>query len=189
MFAGPGAGKTTLAMAFTAYMKDRGYNWHYVHEYARDFIDTYGAGAFDQSGPLIQCKMMDKQIKLESKLPDGIDGLITDSPTFLSWMYGALYSDIVGENGGLNVAAYLALKDCYKGFLRSLTEYDFIVHVKREKPYLKDGTRTQSEEEAKELDELMFTLLRLHNVEILEVSGTTEERCQALETLAKQMLA
>lgn len=169
-------------------MKDRGYNWHYVHEYARDFIDTYGGTALNKMGPLIQCKFMDRQINLERKLPAVIDGFITDSPIFLGWMYAARNSKVWDVEGELDVGAYVALKDCYKGFLRSLTEYDLIIHVKREKAYMNDGTRSQTEKEAKDIDALVLTLLKLHNVSIYEVTGPTETRCQAIFELIKDEL-
>lgn len=182
LFAGPGAGKTTLAMAFTAYMKDRGYNWHYVHEYARDFIDVYGGRVFEECGPLVQNIIMDKQIRFEKKLPETINGFITDSPVFLSWIYGA-------KNATLgNLESYLALKNCYKGFLRSLTEYDLIIRVVREKPYMKDGTRSQSEEQAIGLDKAIQFLLELHGIKYVEVAGSTEERCLQIYNLIKDRL-
>lgn len=180
--AGPGVGKTTLAMAFTAWMKDRGWNWHYVHEYARDFIDTYGAESIEDASPLIQMVFMDKQISLQEKIPDVVDGFITDSPVFLSWVYGALNSEVSED-----VETYIALKNCYKGFIRSLTEYDIIALVRREKDYVQDGTRMQTEDEAKDLDHLIRTLLTLHNVPFIEVSGTTEERCRRLEAAVKEL--
>lgn len=172
---------------FTAFMKDRDYNWHYVPEYVRDFIDTYGITAIKQTGPLIQCKFMDRQINLERKLPDVAEGWVTDSPVFLSWMYAVRYSNI-RNIGGVDIEAYIALKDCYKGFLRSLAEYDYFIHVKREKKYMKDGTRTQSEEEAREIDTFILSILQWHNVKIIKVEGSTEERCQTLFNLIQKDL-
>ena len=48
LLAGPGAGKTTLANALTARMKDLNKKWYNVGEYARDFIDKFGAEALEK---------------------------------------------------------------------------------------------------------------------------------------------
>lgn len=160
-------------------MKDKGFNWHYIHEYARDFIDVYGNDAIKSSGPLLQTLFMDKQIRLEKKPPAIADGWITDSPVFLSWIYGARNSK--AEEG--DVETYIALKNCYKGFLRSLGEYDLIVRVVREKDYIQDGVRSQTEEEARDLDAIITSLLDLHNVTYHTISGTLEQRCAMLEQL------
>lgn len=173
LFGGPGAGKTTLANAFAAAVKDRGVQFYAVNEYAREFIDLYGPNAIKECGPLIQQKIHKKQCAREDQISDSVAGFVTDSPTFLSWIYSAFY----GDNG---VASYITRKDMYKSFLSETPNYTHIVRVAREKPYLKDGTRAQSEEEAVFLDQVIEMTLKMHRVPYIVVTGTTEERVQTL---------
>jgi len=181
LVAGPGAGKTTLATAFNSHMKNKGYNWYYVSEYARDFIDNYGQDGPPKCGPLVQLHFVDKQWRRELSVPKQCDGFITDSPVFLAWFYSALY-------GNSDLPGYLARKNNYKAFLRSVYEYTHIVLVKREKGYVYDGTRAQSPETAMELDKAVETMLKLHGIKYHVVSGTLEERVKQLEALSIPLL-
>lgn len=178
---GPGTGKTTTATAFAAYMKDKGFNWYYVAEYAREFIDNYGAKAVTESGPLLQLHFVEKQWRRELNVPNECDGFVTDSPVFISWVYASIY-------GNKSVGSYLARKNNYKAFLRSIYEYTHIVIVKREKEYVKDGCRMQTEEEALRIDNIIETLLIMHGVKYHTISGSLEERMEQLDKLAQENL-
>jgi len=179
---GPGAGKTSLANAFTSHMKDLHYNWYYVSEYARDFIDNYGQNALKDCGPMVQIHINDKQWRRELAVPAQCDGFVTDSPVFLSWFYSAQY----GDN---STGSYLSRKNNYKAFLRSIYEYTHIILVKREKPYILDGCRTQTEEQATKFDATMKAVLELHGIQYHEVSGSMIQRVDCLTQLAiKELL-
>ena len=43
-------------------------------------------------------------------------GFITDSPLFISWFYAVMY-------GNNSIASYIARKDNYKAFLKSIGSY------------------------------------------------------------------
>lgn len=166
---GPGTGKTTCAAAFTAHMNSLHRPFYHITEYARTFIDTYGADAIPNCGPLIQLKFLDKQLQREDEIPDSIEGFITDSPVFMAWFYAALY----GDN---SIASYIARKDNYKTFLKGIYRYDHIFIIKRESKYVDDGCRYQDKDEATLLDSSMENMLKLHRIPYHTISGTTPER-------------
>lgn len=167
LISGPGAGKTTLASALTARMKDLGKNWYYVPEYAREFIDNHGASSMTRmSIPLL---IANKQITRERRVNKNADGFVTDSPLILPWFYA---KNLPAEP----VEKYEILTSLYQMFLRSFLDYTLIVSVKREKPYMKDGCRYQDEAAARMIDEAVLREVTAHGFPVFEVSGTTTER-------------
>lgn len=178
LVAGPGSGKTTLAMGFAAYMKNQSRNWHFVNEYARDFIDEY-KDEMSKGGPFLQMLISDEQRRKEDRIHVGAEGFISDSPCFLSWIYSAKYST-------KNKISNRALSEMYSRFLDDIGRYDHIFFVKREKEYLKDGTRSQSLEESNEIGDHIQSVLKLHGVPFQVVSGTLEERIKFIEEKIKK---
>lgn len=169
LFGGPGSGKTTCASAFASFMNSNGISFYHIPEYARTFIDTYGADAIKECGPLLQAKFVTKQLQRESEVPPEVHGFITDSPIFLSWIYAAYY-------GCDSIASYIARKDNYKAFLKNIYTYDHIFRVNREFDYKNDGCRYQSEDESIFIDNAIATILKLHGVSFVDLSGSTDDR-------------
>lgn len=181
LLAGPGAGKTTLANALTARLKDLGYRWYNVQEYAREFIDKHGPDAASKrmSIPLL---IANKQISRERRVPKTCDGFVTDSPLILPWFYA---TNLAAEP----VEKYEILTSLYQMFLRSFLDYTLIVSVRREKKYDKDGTRFQTEDEARGIDSWIRGMVLAHGFELFEVSGKTETRVnQIVRELEKRGL-
>lgn len=167
LIAGPGAGKTTLANAVTARLKDAGMKWYNVQEYAREFIDKHGPAAINRmSIPLL---LANKQIGRERKVPKTCDGFITDSPLVLPWFYAM---GLAAEP----VEKYEILTSLYQMFLRSFLDYTHIFYLKREKEYVLDGTRMQTEEEALGIDNDVRRVILDHGFNMVDVSGTLNER-------------
>lgn len=183
LFGGPGCGKTTLAAAFTAYMKDRGHQLYCIQEYAREFIDSYGKDSLKKLGPHIQRKFSEKQEKREMDVPPEALGFITDSPIFLGWIYTCMYPD------GEYLNDYIIRKDMYKRFLRSVSNYTHIVEVVREKSYVQDGTRPQTYDEALLIDHHIKEALSMHQVPYTQAWGSTGNRCRILHELVKDCLS
>lgn len=181
LFGGPGVGKTTCANAFVAYMNSKHYPFYNISEYARTFIDTYGQNILNECGPLIQLKIVQKQIEREQTIPNNVKGFITDSPVFLAWFYAAYY-------GKDNNASYIARKDNYKQFLKSIYSYDHIFRIVRESDYQEDGCRTQTAEEAKLIDEAITINLKLHHIPFTTIKGSTEERVEEIADTVEWLL-
>lgn len=173
LFGGPGSGKTTLAAAFVAHMNSQHKPYYHVPEYARSFIDTYGANAIRECGPLIQTKFTSKQEQKELDVPPNVEGFVSDSPLFQAWFYSALY----GDN---TIPSYIARKDNYKTFLKSINNYTHIFRVVRESDYQDDGCRYQNEEQAKLLEDSMACILKLHGIDFYTVIGPTSERVNTM---------
>lgn len=171
LLAGPGAGKTTLANALTAHMKDAGKKWYNIPEYAREFIDKHGAAAMNRiSIPLI---IAHKQIGREHRVPKHADGFVTDSPLILPWFYARR---LPAEP----VEKYETLTSLYQMFLRSFLDYTLIVQVIREKEYVEDGTRYQTRDEAVSLDHEVAECITSHGFTIFPVYGTLSNRVQMI---------
>ncbi len=169
LIGGPGSGKTTLANALTASIKSRGHPFDNVSEFARDFINEHGADALSGTSGLINLLIFDEQKTREDRVPEESKGFVTDSPLFLPYCYTLAYARGASE-------ARAALEIMYKKFLSILSRYDLVFHVGRQKEYVKDGTRRESEEFARDLDDLFFVLIHKHGVAVRRLTGTTEER-------------
>jgi len=174
LIGGPGSGKTTLANALTASIKSRGHPFDNVSEYARDFINEHGADALSGTSGLINLMIFDEQKTREDRVPEEAKGFVTDSPLFLPYCYTLAYSKGTKEGRA-------ALEIMYKKFLSVLDRYDLVFQVGRQKKYVKDGTRRESEQWARELDTMFFLLIQRHGVEIHPLEGTTEERVAEIE--------
>lgn len=168
LVAGPGAGKTTLANALTAKLKTMGYKWYNVPEYAREFIDEWGRDAITRASTVLLIAY--RQMGREHKVNPSADGFVTDSPLILPWFYGR---DMKCDN---EAEKYLVITRLYKMFTRAFLDYDLVVHVKREKDYVEDGCRFQTEKEARAIDIEVVNEIRAHGYGVIEVSGTTDER-------------
>ena len=137
LYAGPGTGKSTTAAGLFYEMKLRGYDVELVREYAKNFAYGYELPS--------QPYLFAKQLKAESQLYNKVDWIITDSPLYLSAVYGdpMIFASLV------------------KGV--SLVKQDFNFFLKRFKPYHQNG-RYQNEVEARLLDDRIKVVLDMHHV-------------------------
>lgn len=117
-----------------------------------------------------------KQMRREQNVHRDADGFITDSPLFLPWFYAL-------DVGDTFLSKYVVCAELYKMFLRALDDYTHIVHVEREKDYVEDGTRYQSEEEARQIDSDVVRFLKKHGANVVSVSGTTRDRVLQIKDL------
>ena len=84
MLAGPGAGKSTIALGVTYELKKREISCEYLHEYAKDL--TYRG---DQHTLEFQPYVTVKQLRfLRDILNGGVQVVVTDTSPLLSLVYG-----------------------------------------------------------------------------------------------------
>lgn len=137
MFAGPGAGKSTLTAGLFYEMKLKGYNVEMVTEFAKDLT---WEGHHDDLGNALF--VSGTQLRRMRRLVGQVDYIITDSPVLIGAMYAA-------------TAIQEPLKQI---LLHHHREFDnFNVIVDRVKPYQPKG-RNQTEDEARALDSIAMSL-------------------------------
>ena len=83
LFAGPGAGKSTLATGVFSILKMHGVNCEYVSEYAKDLVWESKERLLN-TDPLY---IFAKQLARQQKLIDKVDVVITDSPLLIGLAY------------------------------------------------------------------------------------------------------
>lgn len=139
-FAGPGAGKSTLAAGLFHYLKYKGYSAELVTEYAKEWA-WEGRSIF----PLDQLKITTEQFAREARLYGKVDYIITDSPTRLSKAY--TQKEFV-----------LPLVEALEEEKELLGVRSIDIFVNRTKPYVQKG-RFETEAQAVALDDYIKTLL------------------------------
>jgi deoxyadenosine/deoxycytidine kinase len=88
LYAGPGAGKSTLASWLFAELKLRGYSIELVSEYVKSW-----AIEKRKIHPFHQVYFMGRQLEYEYRfLTNGVRNIVTDSPVFLAATYARLYN-------------------------------------------------------------------------------------------------
>lgn len=149
-----GSGKTTLATSVFSALKNAGRRAEHVDEFIRRDIQLHGP----MTSIWEQYRTRQFQKELEDAVPE-TDYLICDSGTLTPYFYAVLYCDPSDPR------QRLVLQDMYKYLLTDLWlgRYDLIFYL----PLIStvnfnDGTRYQTEQQIKVLDEhmrLMFTKL------------------------------
>lgn len=148
LFAGPGAGKSTLAAKIFAELKEHDVNCELVVEYAKDLTWEKRDKALK-----VQPYVFGKQLMRIERVINQVDCIITDSPILLSSFYA-------GKNYPRSFNDYV---------LECFNEYNsYNLFVNRKKKYNPLG-RNQTEDEARELDIEILNFLKekdikLHNI-------------------------
>lgn len=140
LFAGSGAGKSTIAAGLYYQMKLLGLNVELVREYVKTM-----AWQGIKIGPYDQPYIFGMQLKYESSLYNKVDYIITDSPLLLSPVYELYYR-------GDSITEHPALK-----FMNKAKEdgVEYInLFLERNKPFDTRG-RYETEEQAKQVDDLL----------------------------------
>ncbi len=134
LWAGPGAGKSTMAAGIFTYMKQRGVSCEYVQEYAKELT-------WNKDWDVLRNSLLvaGTQINRVKQLIGKVDYIVTDSPPLLS----TFYTPVHATKAAISAEYYTSI-------------YPFVdtldVFVERQKTYFEEG-RTQSEDEAKRIDE------------------------------------
>lgn len=138
LFAGPGAGKSTIAAGLFYEMKIRNIKCELVTEYAKDMTYEKRTNVLSD-----QLYILAKQNRKLSRLIGEVDYIITDSPLLIGLMYMpdnyfSTFSSLVHE------------------IFESYNNINFFIN--RTKAYQTYG-RNQTEEQAKEIDNNLLTCI------------------------------
>ena len=154
LFAGPGAGKSTLSAYIFAKLKMAGVNSELVTEFAKDKVWEKNQVALAN-----QVYVLGKQYYRIDRCADKVDVVITDSPIVLSPLYN---KDKILDKSLSDLAKVIHHK------------YDSLNYfLKRVKAYNPVG-RLQTADEAKKIDDDVKKILADFNISYLEVLGNLE---------------
>jgi tRNA uridine 5-carbamoylmethylation protein Kti12 len=150
LFGGPGCGKSTIASDVYAAMKWKNINCELVNEYAKELTWSGSHNILKD-----QLYVFAKQNRKLERIRDQVEWAVTDSPLMLSYVYAqpdyyASFKDIVGD------------------VWNSYENHNFL--LKRKKSYHQVG-RSQSEEEACEVDVKVRYILKEFNIPHIEING------------------
>lgn len=155
-----GCGKSTLATQVFSYLKTHNINAELVDEFIRRDIQLNGP----MKSIWEQYRTRFRQKELEDAVPNTVDYIICDSGTISPYFYASLYANPLEER------QRLVLQDMYRYFIDDLflKRYDYIFYLpilwQNRKDILEDGTRYQTKDEIKILDDHMqLMFLRLFN--------------------------
>ena len=150
LFAGPGAGKSTVASGLYYHLKTKGVLVELVREYIKDAAWEGRKTLFDD-----QVYIFAKQNRRQHILHGKVDWIVTDSPILLS----AVYSDENYYESFENLC--LEAHDTYDNYNFFLT---------RTKDYVKKG-RIQDEGEARAIDNRIRSFLELNCINYSDIPG------------------
>jgi hypothetical protein len=142
LFAGPGVGKSTTAARIFAELKMHGVNCEMALEFAKDKVWEESFKTMDD-----QIYIFGKQFHKIWRLKDKVDVIICDSPLPISIVYDKENSE----------AFHTLIMEQFNKF----DNYNIL--LKRSGEYQKEG-RVQTEEEAKEVDEIVKKVLKDYNI-------------------------
>jgi hypothetical protein len=164
-YAGPSAGKSTLAAQLFGHMKALRLNVEYAPEYAKDLTWKKSNSLDDQ------LYVLGKQHHRLYTLLDQVDYIITDSPLLLTMHYSGHSFKKFTKKPDIDI-----IKMCVDNMALALyTHYDNInFFVERgDRAYVTAG-RSQSEDEAKVIDWQLKALLRQYKIPFTEVTSLAE---------------
>ena len=151
IFAGPGAGKSTLAAGLFHALKLEHIHVEQVMEYAKDLVWEER-----QKTLLNQVYVFGKQQNRVHRLVGKVDVVVTDSPFALSIFYGRQY-------GKYPESFYTSCKDIFQ-------TYDNLnIFINRGTHYQTEG-RNQTQEEAVQFDNKIKTWLDAENIPYMTVN-------------------
>lgn len=140
IYAGPGAGKSTLTCALFAEMKIQQKSVELVREYVKTW-----AWRGQTIGRWDQVYLYAKQLRAESALYGKVDYLIADCPLGLNAVYEQVYPTRDGSRTMLQLFNDIRLQQQSEG----IRHLDLL--IQRTKPYVQEG-RYEDEQAAREVD-------------------------------------
>lgn len=152
LLAGPGCGKSTFTAAIFSELKWKGVDCEIAPEYAKDLVWEQRYKTFEN-----QIYLFGKQHHRIFRLQGQVEVVITDSPILLTPIY---------DNEKRKSLKDLVFEEYYK--MNNLN-----VFLQRKKEYNPNG-RKHNEDEAKELDNKIYELLRQNQLPFMEVQGNTD---------------
>ena len=164
LFAGPGAGKSSIAFDLMGKLKWNGVDCEFASEYAKDLVWEKRHKTFED-----QIYIFGKQFHRVSRLIGEVEVIVTDSPILLTIVYGEKWPAL----------CQLAQDEHVK--LNNVN-----IFVNRKKTYNPNG-RNHTLKESIVIDKKIKNLLELNRYEYSEVDGDPAGACNAFEVV-KRML-
>ena len=172
LMGGAGCGKSTLCARFFSDLKEESIQVDQIQEWVRE---AFNKELIPKDNAWAQFLIYEEQKSKEDCIPEEIQYMVTDSPTLLCYVYALQNAKKPEDN-------YLIIK-MYEKFINDIRRYDYVFLCKREKPYVKDGTRTQTKEEAEELDKIIINILEQHSIPYTVLTGKNAERSKKMREI------
>jgi nicotinamide riboside kinase len=176
----PCTGKTTLAKQLSVELQ---YRWHrlaeYIDEYARQFVAQFGTPTvYDQYF------FFEQQLKKEAQVSPRTEFLITDSPCYLSYIYGSKVMDTRNEKDRLY---FLALVE---RLAEHLHRYDYTFYLPVTDNLIEeDGMRIHTTEDTRmDVDRRIQGFFAIYSLPYHTVNGTLEERLSQIVQMLRPEL-
>lgn len=152
MFGGPGVSKSTMCASVFSYLKWKNVETEMALEYAKDLV---WQGSENVLGN--QIYVFGKQHQRMNRLKGKVDVIVTDSPLLLSIIYDSTGNKLFNE---------LVISE-----FKKYNNLNFF--LKRVKEYHSNG-RLQNEEQAKQLDAKIKSMLETNGINFQEVDGAIQ---------------
>lgn len=176
----PSTGKTTLAKELSIHLLYRkGKLAEYIDEYARQFVAKFGVPTIYD-----QYFFFEQQLKKEDRISPKTEFLITDSPCYLSYIYGSKVMDV---ESGKDRLYYLALVE---RLMEHLHRYDYTFYLPvTDNSVEEDGMRIHVTEDTREdIDRRIRGFFAIYSVAYHTVEGTLDERLGRMVDLLRPAL-
>lgn len=161
LFAGAGAGKSTLATSIFSELKMRGVHVELVREYIKRWVwEGRLPGKFDQ------IYIFGRQAREEGMLYEKLDYLITDSPLLLV----PFFEEVLVGKKIVEPAVFNFIDHAKQNGVEYINFW-----LSRPNNYEVRG-RYQTEEEAKALDEKLKDWLKNHGIDLIELPNKHDDR-------------
>lgn len=161
LYAGSGAGKSTTAAGLFYNLKLQGVNCELVTEYVKNL-----AWQNIKPGFLDQPSIFGQQSKSEANLYGKVDIIITDSPLLLSPIYEMFHNN----QSIIESSVFSFIKSAEK---RGVTYHHYF--LERKKMFSSHG-RYETEEKAREIDELVKIKLKEWNIPYTTINVEDDQR-------------
>lgn len=167
---GPCTGKTTLTRFLYSTLHDYGVNVQLADEFAsRDIVKN---GFPDRTyAPFEQFRFALQQRRLEDTCLREADLVVSESPSFVSYLYASLEKNCVPLP-----RAHLFMDDLETLFTEARYRYNHIYRLNRESGFEGNGVRFHSEEESVMFDNLLVETLHNHDLPHSFLCGTVLSR-------------
>jgi tRNA uridine 5-carbamoylmethylation protein Kti12 len=161
IIAGPGAGKTTICALLFYELKIRKHVTEYVQEYAKTLVWKKDFDILNN-----QYLVTTEQYKLFKTMIGQVDYVVTDG----SLLHGLYYNRYNIHNTSNVEKTEQLILDCFGQF----NNINIFLERGTSYPYETQG-RIQTEEEAKEIDNILKHLLRLHKISYITLTADNIE--------------
>lgn len=167
---GPCTGKTTIANFVSEELRQRGLRVGTSREFVTEDVKRNGPPAGDNLA-FEHVRFYLNQCLEEARACEGQQVVVTDCPTFLTYVYaeyGFGNSDCPRDQ--------LALADLRDAFMRDVGRYKCLYLLRREFPYEDNGVRFHTLAQAMAVDSLLERLLTEAGANFKWLEGTVAER-------------